>query len=184
MKATDELKKEHQGIEVMLRIIGAISDKSARGEEISVQHLFDIMEFLTVFVDKCHHGKEEEFLFPALEAAGIAREGGPVGVMLHEHEQGRKLVAKLKAAVSGLRTADQSAATAIQETGNQYVALLTDHIAKENNMLFKMADERLDGSQDERLVEAFEKLERDRIGVGKHEEFHALLEKLQDVYLK
>jgi hemerythrin-like domain-containing protein len=35
------------------------------------------MEFLTVFVDKCHHGKEEEFLFPALEAAGIAREGGP-----------------------------------------------------------------------------------------------------------
>ena len=37
MKATDELKKEHQGIEVMLRILGAISNKSARGEEVSVQ---------------------------------------------------------------------------------------------------------------------------------------------------
>lgn len=184
MKATDELKKEHEGIELMLRILGAISDKSARGEEISVQHLVDIMEFLTVFVDKCHHGKEEEFLFPALEAAGIAREGGPVGVMLHEHEQGRKLVAKLKRAVSGLRTGDQSAAAGIAETGNQYIALLTDHIAKENNMLFIMADERLDGFQDERLVEAFEKLERDRIGIGKHEEFHALLEQLQGVYLK
>lgn len=183
MKATDELKKEHKGIELMLRIVGAISDKSARGEEISVQHLSDIMEFLTVFVDKCHHGKEEEFLFPALEAAGIAREGGPIGVMLHEHEQGRKLVADLKAAVSGLRTGDTAAGTAIAETGNQYIALLTDHIAKENNMLFKMADERLESSQDERLVASFEKIEHDRIGIGKHEEFHALLEKLQDVYL-
>ncbi len=167
MKATDDLKKEHQGIEVMLRIIGAISDKSARGEEISVQHLADIMEFLTVFVDKCHHGKEEEFLFPALEAAGVAREGGPVGVLLHEHEQGRKLVAKLKEAVSELKTGDQSAAADIAETGNQYIALLTDHIAKENNVLYIMAEDRLDGAQDERLVEAFEKLERDRIGVGK-----------------
>lgn len=183
MKATDELKKEHQGIEVMLRIIGVISDKSARGEDLSVQHLADIMEFLTVFVDKCHHGKEEVFLFPALEAAGIAREGGPVGVMLHEHEQGRKLVTKLKEAVSGLSTGDPSAPAVIAETGNQYIALLKDHIAKENNMLFKMADDRLDSSQDERLVASFEKLERDRIGLGKHEEFHALLEKLQDVYL-
>jgi len=184
MKATDELKKEHQGIELMLRILGAISDKSARGEEISVQHLVDIMEFLTVFVDKCHHGKEEEFLFPALEAAGIAREGGPVGVLLHEHAQGRKLVAKLKEAVSVLKTGDQSAAAAVQETGRKYIALLTDHIAKENNVLFVMAEERLDGAEDERLFEAFEELERDRIGVGKHEEFHGLLEKLQDVYLK
>lgn len=184
MKATDELKKEHQGIELMLRIVGAISDKSARGEEISVQHLDDILEFLTVFVDKCHHGKEEEFLFPALEAAGIAREGGPVGVLLHEHEQGRKLVAELKAAVSGLRTGDPDAGGMLAETGKQYIALLTDHIAKENNMLFKMADERLDGFQDEGLVASFEKLERDRIGIGKHEEFHALLEKLKDAYLK
>jgi hemerythrin-like domain-containing protein len=93
-------------------------------------------------------------------------------------------VAKFKDAVSVLKTGDHSAAADIAETGNQYVALLTDHIAKENNVLFKMADERLDGSQDERLFEAFEQLERDRIGVGKHEEFHALLEELQDVYLK
>jgi len=184
MKATDELKKEHQGIELMLRIVGAISDKSARGEEISVQHLADILEFLTVFVDKCHHGKEEEFLFPALEAAGITRDGGPVGVMLYEHEQGRKLVAKLKGAAAVLRTGDQSAAAVIAETGNQYIALLTEHIAKENNVLFVMAEERLDGSQDEHLVESFETLERDRIGIGKHEEFHALLEQLHDIYLK
>jgi hemerythrin-like domain-containing protein len=142
------------------------------------------MEFLTVFIDKCHHGKEEEFLLPAIEAAGIAREGGPIGVMLCEHEEGRKLVAKLKEAVSILKTGDQSAAAAIQEAGNQYIVLLTDHIAKENNVLFVMVEERLDGAEDERLFEAFEQLERDRIGVGKHEEFHELLEQIQNVYLK
>ena len=58
------------------------------------------MDFLSIFVDKCHHGKEEEFLFPALEAKGVKREGGPIGVMLHEHEQGRGLVAMLRNAVA------------------------------------------------------------------------------------
>jgi hemerythrin-like domain-containing protein len=36
-----------------------------------------MMEFLSVFADTCHHGKEEDFLFPGLEAAGIPNEGGP-----------------------------------------------------------------------------------------------------------
>ena len=36
------------------------------------QHVDHLLEFFTVFVDKCHHGKEEELLFPALEQIGVA----------------------------------------------------------------------------------------------------------------
>lgn len=73
------------------------------------EELEGIMEFLMVFVDKCHHGKEEDFLFPALEAAGVARDGGPIGVMLHEHERGRRHIADMKNAlgdftVHGMKT--------------------------------------------------------------------------------
>ena len=88
MKATDELRKEHQGIELMLRVLQAVAEKFKRGERVNTEHLDGILEFLSIFVDKCHHGKEEEFLFPALEAAGVRREDGPIGVMLSEHEQG------------------------------------------------------------------------------------------------
>jgi hemerythrin-like domain-containing protein len=183
MKATEELKKEHRGIELMLRILTALSEAQGRGEPLPAAHMNGIMDFLTIFVDKCHHGKEEEFLFPALEAAGVPREGGPIGVMLSEHEQGRQLVAQLKGFVAGYQSGDQQAAAGIHGTVKDYVDLLNQHIAKEDNVLFPMADAKLDAARDRALFEDFERLERERIGAGKHEGFHALLDQLQDTYL-
>jgi hemerythrin-like domain-containing protein len=183
MKATDELKNEHQGIELMLRILQTVSNKLGQEEPIPATHLDGIMDFLTIFVDKCHHGKEEEFLFPALEAAGVLRDGGPIGVLLDEHKQGRKLVARLKDGVTGYTSGNKGAAATLQLTANEYVTLLTQHIGKENTVLFPMADAKLDEDKDMALFEAFEQLERERIGVGKHEEFHVLLDRLRDAYL-
>lgn len=183
MKASDELVKEHQGIELMLRIMKAVADKLRGGEQIPAGQLKSILEFLSVFVDQCHHGKEEEFLFPALEAAGVDRVGGPIGVMLKEHEQGRKLVSNLRDAVTRYTSGDDAASAAIQSTIVEYAALLTQHIEKENKVLFPMADAKLDSARDHALFEAFESLERDRIGPGKHEAFHALMDQLQDAYL-
>jgi len=184
MKATDELKKEHQGIGLMLRVLEAVSHKFARSEQIRDDHLDGMMEFLSIFVDKCHHGKEEEFLFPALEAAGVPRGGGPIEVMLSEHEQGRKLVARLKDAVTNSQSGDHKIAASAHLIVNEYVALMTQHIAKENTVLFPMADAKLDLNKDTELLGAFERLERERIGTGKHDEFHALLDQLQDTFLK
>lgn len=62
--------------------------------------------------------------------------------------------------------------------------LLTDHIDKENNILFAMADDRLSTETQEKLFEGYAKIEASRIGAGRHEEFHALLHKRGDVYLK
>ena len=183
MKATDELKKEHEGIELMLRVLKAVADKFKHGEQVNAEHLDGILGFLSIFVDKCHHGKEEEFLFPALEGVGVPREGGPIGVMLSEHEQGRRLVARLKNAVAVYKSGDNSDAANAQLIINEYVALLTQHVAKENTVLFPMADAKLDSNKDTELFEAFEQLERERIGVGKHHEFHALLDQLQNAYL-
>lgn len=114
MKATEELKKEHEGIELMLQVLKAISEKIGRGEELPDGHLDDMIEFFIIFIDKCHHGKEEEFLFPALEDVNILREGGPIGVMLNEHEQGRILVGELKKALAKYKTGDKTVMNAIQ----------------------------------------------------------------------
>ena len=67
MKAIEELKNEHRGIQLMLRILDQIGKKAENGHTVDQGHLSKILEFLTVFVDKCHHGKEEDFLFPALK---------------------------------------------------------------------------------------------------------------------
>ncbi len=183
MKATEELKNEHEGIQLMLRILDAVSIKMNTEEKIPTDHLDSILEFFTIFVDKCHHGKEEEFLFPAMEKAGVTRENGPIEVMLNEHNMGRSLMAKIAIAVTHYKSGDESATDEFGLATTEYVALLTRHIDKENNILFPMADMRLTPQQDDNLMESFEKLEHDRIGPGKHEEFHSLLSRLEQIYL-
>jgi hemerythrin-like domain-containing protein len=184
MQSTTDLMKEHRGIELMLRVLGAISVRAKAGEPLDHKELDGIVEFLTVFADKCHHGKEENILFPALEALGIPRDRGPIGVMLLEHTEGRAIIKRLIAAVAEYKSGDKGAAARIASAGNDYAALLSQHIQKEDKVLYPMADARLTPEKDAELVEAFEEIERDRIGQGKHEEFHAMLHQLEKKYLK
>jgi len=182
MKATQQLKDEHEGVLLMLRILDEVSRQLKSGGLIRNEHFEDILDFLKVFVDKCHHGKEEELLFPALVKAGIPHDG-PIAVMLFEHEMGRKYVRVLTDAFERYKLKDASAAAAIAQNAQDYIALLAEHIDKENKILFAMADDRLTERDQEKLFEGFEKIEASRIGMGKHEAFHAVLDNLCDLYL-
>jgi hemerythrin-like domain-containing protein len=181
MKAVQELMNEHDGIQLMLSILQNVAEKIVSGMNVPAEELKGIMEFLTVFVDNCHHGKEEGFLFPALEAAGIAKDGGPIGVMLQEHERGRRHIADMKKALGDFTSSGINAAE-FEKAVEEYVSLLNQHIFKENNVLFQMAEKVLSADEDKKLFDNFEKLEVERIGLGKHEEFHALMDTLADKY--
>ena len=147
-------------------------------------HLERIVEFIRVFADKCHHGKEEELLFSAMEEAGIPKEGGPIGVMLTEHDVGRGYVRGMSEAVAKYKAGDHQASSAIVGNARNYIALLTQHIDKEDNVLYPMADMHLSVEKQEELLKEFERVEHERIGVGKHEEYHKLLDHLTQVYLE
>ena len=90
--------------------------------------------------------------------------------MLHEHEEGRELIRAMGEALGGYQRGDGKAA-------RRYTALLREHIPKENDILYPMADEALRG-EDERLMERFEKVEEERMGRGAHDWYHALVEEL------
>jgi len=182
MKATQQLKDEHEAVSIMLRILEKVCEKSETAGSIDKKHFEGILEFLKVFVDKCHHGKEEELLFPALEDAGIPKYG-PISVMLHEHEISRVYVRAMSQSYSAYMTGDRSSSKDIIENAHGYIALLKSHIENENNILFVIADNRLSEQKQDELFEGFEKIEEDRIGIGKHEEFHALLKMLSGIYL-
>lgn len=124
MRATEELRAEHDGILVILAILEKISDRISTGETVELGHLDKIMEFLRVFADRCHHGKEEGILFPALEEAGVPKEGGPIGVMLYEHTDGRNHIKEMSDALEGLKAGNESARHAFVDASRKYVALL------------------------------------------------------------
>jgi len=182
-KCLNELGKEHGGIQLMLRILEAVARRLEGGQPVAEADLDAIVEFLSVFADKCHHGKEEEFLFPALQTLEIPGGRETIKVLLEEHRKGRGLIGAMKAAIVGLETGEASAKGKIVQAGRGYIDLLTRHIEKENQF-FRTADGHLSEAEDNRLVAEFEKLELERIGPGKHEEFHALLDWLSRDYLK
>jgi len=183
MGPTDQLKEEHQGILLMLKILEKVCVKLESQEKVDPRHLERIVEFFRVFADKCHHGKEEDLLFPEMEKAGIPKDRGPIGVMLMEHDQGRAHVRGMREAAIRYKEGDSRASVEFAKNARDYIALLTQHIDKENNILFPMGERVVSREKQRDLVEAFESLEREKIGTGTHEEFHKLLHHLQEVYL-
>ncbi len=182
MKPTEELVQEHNGIKRMLRVLGVISARLEAGERVDPSDLDQIIEFIQVFADKCHHGKEEDLLFKAMERAGIPGEGGPIGVMLAEHKIGRGYVKGMSEAAAAYRAGQPGAGVAFAENARNYVALLSQHIAKEDGVLYVMADRALSPHIQAELLEGFERIEEERVGHGKHEEFHRLLDRLDETY--
>ena len=142
-----------------------------------------IIEFIKGFADKCHHGKEEDILFPAMVNHGIPREGGPIAVMLNEHQLGRGHIKSLSNAFEEFKDGNKLAINNIISSSMNYVELLRNHIEKENNVLFMMADKALNETEQSKIFDAFEKLEVEKIGIGKHEEYHHLLKELKSIYL-
>src|SRR3546814_17471193 len=93
-QATDVLKHEHDAILMAIKILDQISDEARQGNATSTD-VTHFLGFLREFADTCHHGKEEGLLFPAMIEAGLSADGGPISVMLSDHDKGRALVAAL-----------------------------------------------------------------------------------------
>jgi hemerythrin-like domain-containing protein len=177
MKSVEALMHEHRVIEHGLAVLEAVADRIEQGALMPTDKVTALLEFFRVFADQCHHGKEEGMFFPELEAKGIPKEGGPIGVMLIEHEEGRELRRRMIEAASNF--ADEANRQQFVTAARKYINLLRQHIWKEDNVLFKMAEQVLTEAEDEQLAEGFEHHERERIGEGVHERYHHLVHELE-----
>jgi hemerythrin-like domain-containing protein len=183
MKPTAELTEEHQSILLMISILGSMADRLETDEKVEPVHLEEAVDFVRGFADKCHHAKEEGLLFPAMEKAGIPRTGGPLGVMLREHVEGRAFVKAMADSIPGIRKGEKAAARRFAESARAYGALLSQHIYKEDNILYPMADARLSAAAQDELAACFADVEKTVVGEGRHEEFHEMLRRLEGLYL-
>ncbi|MDP2857785.1 MAG: hemerythrin domain-containing protein [Bacillota bacterium] len=179
MNATEVLKTEHRAIERMLAVLETAAQRLEQGQRVRPDMLREAVDFVRNFADRCHHSKEEENLFPRLEARGVPREGGPIAVMLSEHEQGRAHVGAMAGAIDAYEGGDESAALTIAENARAYVELLREHIMKEDNVLFARADRVLSPADQQELEQRFEQIETEVMGPGVHERYHRLLDDLE-----
>ena len=157
----DQLQAEHRIIEKALRALEGLSGRLERGARINAATFHRVIDFLSVLADQRHHQKEEKCLFPAMARHGIAPDRGPIGMMLQEHCSGRALIAHMKRAASNYVIGDRNAAHQFAAAAAEYVQLLSEHIAKEDNVLFRIAESVLDGRAMQSLQEDFNQAEAD-----------------------
>lgn len=178
MKATDILMDEHQ---VILRVISALEgavDKIDSGK-INPAFFIDASDFIKNFADGCHHAKEEGVLFKYMEAGGVPVQGGPIGVMLSDHEAGRQFNRGMKAGAEKWQAGDVTGIKEIKANALGYAELLRGHIMREDNILFPMANRAIAAEKYDEVAEKFETVEHEETGEGVHEKYLALADKLE-----
>ena len=147
---TELLIDDHQTTE---KVFDAVSRACARPEGPSCEMVGDLVEYLTVYVDLCHNKKEENHLFPLIERRGIPRSGGPLGVMLEEHEQSEALLAALVLIARAYAGGDRTVLGEFTAAFERYATLIKNHYWKENDILYPMARRVMTPEDAETVVE-------------------------------
>jgi len=183
VNAIEQMRDEHDRIKMMLRILDRFCGRLENGEDANLDDGAEMIEFLRVYADKFHHEKEERLIFPLLEKLGVPRAGGPIGIMLEDHDQGRAHVRGMAEALECMRAGEGKGGRSFAENARNYIQLLTEHIEMEDEAIFDMAEMRLSAAQLEQLAAECATVQKVSLGAGKHEALHILLDRLKGVYL-
>ena len=178
MDATASLREDHRTIEMMLPALERMARQFEAGEFVRGYDLARMLEFLREFVDGYHHWKEEQQLFPALEARGVPQDSAPVSELLEEHERGRRCLRVMTAAMAEEIGEDPGAEADFAHYAREYLGLLREHTEKEERELWPLAAEALTEEDGTRLAEAYAEIEREVIGEGGRERFREMAESL------
>ena len=156
--ATRNLEEDHIHVLKLTDVMNAIT----HSEKPDIEHIEDIIDIIRNFADGLHHAKEENLLFPALGEKGFSLQQGPIGVMLHEHAEGRNYVKGMAENLELFKKGSKAAVVLLYQNMLGYAELLDSHITKENNILFRMADNVLSDVEQKNLLKEFESIEQNR----------------------
>jgi hemerythrin-like domain-containing protein len=166
MTPTEILRTEHRAIEVVLECLMRLAQQVEQAGQLDTASAAQAVEFLQTFADARHHVKEERLLFEQLVAKGWPRDGGPIGVMFADHEEGRALIRKMVLAHEASAAGDASATKEFARSAEAYVNLLRGHIRREDLVLFQRADLVLTPTDQASLLAAFEHADAQQEATG------------------
>lgn len=184
MSPTKILCEEHEIVKTLTRVLENICGRLKSGEKVEPQHVEDAIFVIKGFADRAHHMKEEDLLFPAMESAGLSKEEMLVEAITTEHDLGRGYVRGIGDALMHYSLGDTRAGLVLCENTGKYVKLIAEHMAKEEDVVFPLADKHLSEVAKRELTQAFEKIDEDVIGREQQEKFMRIVSTLEGIYLE
>lgn len=155
-KAIELLSEEHKYI---LKVIDSLNKECSlikSGKSVDKTFFSTAIDFIRNFADKFHHAKEEDILFVEMCSDELNLHCNPIEQMLYEHDLGRNFIKGLEQAITA------NNAKGVVENAMGYSQLLQEHIWKEDNILYPMADQALPEKVQKSIFERFKKVESEK----------------------
>jgi hemerythrin-like domain-containing protein len=128
---------EHRLIERAIELMKAEKERVEAGGELDTLFVDKVVDFIRVYADRTHHGKEEDILFEDLEGKPMSDdEARLMAELVEEHKLGRKLTGELVAAKEAYMAGDVSQTATVLARFQELIDFYPQHIAKEDDHFF------------------------------------------------
>jgi hemerythrin-like domain-containing protein/rubredoxin len=131
------LMVEHRLIERMIRLLEQEAKRIRVSGKVDTDFVLSAIDFIRLYADRCHHGKEEEILFRELKRKPLSEAHRRIMEELEaEHVQGRRTVARLALLRERVLKGEAAAARDLTVLLEELVRFYPAHIEKEDHRFF------------------------------------------------
>lgn len=161
MKATRDLKNDHITVRRLGTIVQNCSDKLYLNQDIPIEDIELISVIIEEFVDRFHHGKEEQAYFP--ETKDKDSFGEDIRKFLIEHELGRRIARMLRGHLNSWKKGIDSREP-VARFLKSYAVFISDHTGKEDKF-FDLVEEKksITEQEDQMLIKHYDSC-RNQVG--------------------
>jgi hemerythrin-like domain-containing protein len=173
MQARGPLMIEHRLIERMLLVIKDVLAKIELKHTVDPVFVDIAVDFIRVYADQTHHGKEEDILFRELKNKPMSSEDRRImNELIEEHVFGRQTTKALVVANTRYRNGDETALTGIADKLKTLIEFYPKHIAKEDKVFFPSSRAYFTDEEDQAMLAEFWEFDRKMI----HEKYRSVVE--------
>ncbi len=177
-QAIEIIRSEHRRFATVLFCLeGLLKDQQRTGATPDVVLLETIIDYIDGFLDRYHHPKEDEYLFPALQQRHPAA-GALLDRLQAQHREGERLLAGLKRSLADLATDGATAMSPLQDAAATYIAFERDHVRIEETELIPLTERHLLARDWEFIEAAFARNQDPLFGDDRKRRFDRLFTKI------
>jgi hemerythrin-like domain-containing protein len=176
MQTRGPLIIEHRLIERMISVINNVLGKIELTRKVDPAFVDTAIDFIRIYADQTHHGKEEDILFRELKKRSISgKDQQLMKELIEEHVFGRETNSALAEANRRYENGDESALADIVKNFQALVDIYPKHIEKEDKIFFPASRAYFTDEEDQSMLVEFWEFDRKMI----HEKYRSLVELLE-----
>ena len=177
MQTIKIIKSEHRNLAAVLFSMEKLIEEIDQGKQANFAVFHGLFTYIDRFLDRYHHPKENDYLFPRLLARAPDTET-LVKELGKQHKEGEAMFMDMLKALSAYEFSGKSEYEAFRDAVLKYVNFERNHALKEEKEILPRAQEALEAADWEEIDKAFGENKDPMFGEHWSDEFSTLFKKL------